>query len=172
MTGSPDVPGRISFAVGLVAPRPGLRVLEVGSGPGVAAALVCAHLGDGRMLAVDRSATAVARTARRNAVHVDAGRLTVLQAELDALAPEPGSFDVAFTVDVNVFWTGPAGAALAALHRALRPGGVLHLCWGADGPQPAGRVVTAVLPAVATAGFVDVHVVEGPGAFAVSARRP
>lgn len=169
---STGVPARIAFAVGLVAPRPGLRVLEVGSGPGVAAGLVCAGLADGRMLAVDRSATAVDRALRRNAAHVAAGRLEVRRSGLDTLVTPPGSFDVAFSVDVNLFWTGPATAELAILHAALGGGGTLHLCWGADGPQPAGRVVDVVRPAVVAAGFADVHVVEGPGAFAVSARRP
>jgi SAM-dependent methyltransferase len=169
---SSGVPRRIAFAVGLVAPRPGLRVLEVGSGPGVAAALVCAHLGDGSMLAVDRSATAVARAVRRNAEHVAAGRLEIRTAALAALETAAGAFDVAFTVDVNVFWTGPATAELAALHRALRPGAALHLCWGTDGPQGAARLAAAVRPAVEAAGFTDVRVVEGPGALAVSARRP
>jgi hypothetical protein len=69
------VPDRNRWAVAQLGLRPEDRVLEFGCGPGAAAELVCDRLGEGTMLAVDRSATAVARTAARNHVHVGtAGR--------------------------------------------------------------------------------------------------
>jgi trans-aconitate methyltransferase len=40
--------------------RPGMRVLEVGCGPGVATRLVLNRIGDGHVLAIDRSARAIA----------------------------------------------------------------------------------------------------------------
>ena len=56
------VPARIAWAVELLDLRPDDRVLEFGCGPGVAAGLVADRLSVvGRIVAVDRSATAVAR---------------------------------------------------------------------------------------------------------------
>jgi len=59
------LPARVAWAVDLVDPGPADRVLEVGCGPGVAAALIAARLTTGRLVAVDRSAVAVRRTAAR-----------------------------------------------------------------------------------------------------------
>jgi trans-aconitate methyltransferase len=55
--------------------RPGERLLEIGCGSGVAAALVCARLDDGRLLAIDRSP-----------VQLRSGGFT----EPEILAPAPG----------------------------------------------------------------------------------
>jgi SAM-dependent methyltransferase len=165
------VPGRVRFAVEVLDPGPADRVLEIGCGPGVAAALVCERLRDGRLLAVDRSAVATGRTARRNAEHVAAGRLEVRTAALHELDLPPGSLDAAFAVDVNLFWTGTPARELALLAAALRPGGALHVCYGSGGPQPPERITTAVTGALAGHGFADVAVRTGDGGLAISATR-
>lgn len=41
--------------------RPGLRVLEIGYGPGALARAMAARIGDGHVLAIDRSARAIAQ---------------------------------------------------------------------------------------------------------------
>lgn len=168
-------PARLRWAVDRLALRGDEHVLEVGGGPGVSAALICARLTTGHLLAVDRSATAARATAGRNAAHVDAGRLTVrcsALADLDAPGAPDADVDVVLAVDVNVFWTGAAGAELSVLHRVLRPGGRLHLLWGAGAPTPRERILPRVRSAVEAAGFVEVTVVDdGPG-FGVTARRP
>jgi SAM-dependent methyltransferase len=165
-----SVPERVAWAVDLLDPRPGERVLEIGPGPGVAADLVCRR--GARLLAVDRSAVAAQRTLRRNAAHVAAGLLEVRTAELAALDLPTGEFDGAFSVNVNVFWTRSPAAELAVLHSALRSGGRLHVCFGPAGPQPPERITTAVGGALRAAGFADVVVRAEPAGLAVSARRP
>ncbi|GAA4973171.1 class I SAM-dependent methyltransferase [Kineococcus glutinatus] len=170
MTSPAPGAARARWAVGVVDPRPGDRVLEVGCGPGVAAELVCGRLADGRLVALDRSPVAVRRAAARAAAHVTAGRLEVRLGELAGLDDPPGSFDVAFCVDVNLFWVRDAGAELAVLRRVLRPGGVLHVLWGPAGPTDRGRVLGVVPVALAGAGFADVVVRDGPGGFGASAR--
>jgi ubiquinone/menaquinone biosynthesis C-methylase UbiE len=66
MTGE-QVPERIRWAVRTMAPGPDDHLLEIGCGPGVAVAHVCQRLAGGQILAIDRSATAIARAARRAA---------------------------------------------------------------------------------------------------------
>ena len=166
------VPARITWAVTVIDPRPQDRLLEAGCGPGVAAALLCARLTTGSMLAVDRSPAAVRRAAERNAGHIAAGRLGVREGSLAELAVAPESFDVAFTIDVNVFWTRPAGPEAGVLAAALRPGGRLLVLYGADGPTGAERVTGPVTAALSAAGFAHVRVVTGDGGFGVTARKP
>ncbi|MGY1617523.1 class I SAM-dependent methyltransferase [Geodermatophilus sp. SYSU D00691] len=164
------VPDRVRWAVELLDPRPDDVVLEVGCGPGVAAELVCARLTTGRMVAVDRSAVAVERTTRRNAEHVAAGRLTVVEAALDGLdLPEHG-VDRAFSVNVNLFWTGDPAAELAVLRRALRPGGLLLVLYG-TGPGGPDKATAAVAGALAAHGFTGVERVGSAAGSGVRALR-
>jgi SAM-dependent methyltransferase len=140
------VPERIAWAVELLDVAPADRILELGCGPGVAVSLICERLDGGHITAIDRSATAVQRTQARNADHIAAGRATVEPVELSRFRGEPGWFDKAFAVNVNVFWTSPADAECVVLARALRPGGTVLLVYG--GPRPGeGRDVG---PRVAT----------------------
>jgi SAM-dependent methyltransferase len=161
------IPDRIRWAVEVVDPRPGERVLEIGCGPGVAAALVCPRLTDGHLTAVDRSAVAVARTRQRNAEHLASGRLEVVRSELDTLDLQ--GMDKAFSVNVNVFWTTGATRELAALHRALRPGGRLYILYG-SGPTGEDRVTPTIAASLAGHGFGDVESIRSPHGVGVTAR--
>lgn len=147
------VPERIRWAVETIGVGPEEQVLELGCGPGVAAALVCERLTTGHLLAIDRSAVAVSRATTRNAEHVTAGRLTVLRAEVADL--RVSGLDKAFSVNVNVFWTTDAVRELAVLRRALRPGGELCVLYGA-GPAGSRDVTPIVAKAMADNGFTRV----------------
>ena len=127
-----SIPDRVRWAVGLLDLSAADRVLEIGCGPGAAAELICPQLDSGFLLAVDRSGRAAARTRSRNASHVAAGRLKVLEASLAQLPDSAGMFDVAFSLNVNVFWTDPQGPELDVLFRSLRPDGRLAILFGPD----------------------------------------
>ena len=137
------VPARIEWAVQLLELGPTDRALEIGCGPGVAAALVAGRLTGGCLVAIDRSATAIARAATRNAGHVASGRLVLEQVSLADFRTEQ-RFDKAFGVNVNVFWTTDGAAECATLRDVLVPGGAVHLVYGGPGdgrPDAVARVV-------------------------------
>jgi SAM-dependent methyltransferase len=140
---SPTVPDRVAWAVDQLDLRPDARALEVGGGPGAAAELVCGRLERGFLLGIDRSTVAIERSTRRNRAHLDAGRLELRRCTLSDLDVPEGSFDLAFSLDVNLFWTGPARLELELLHRALGPNGRLHVLFG---PAP-GDLTTALAAA-------------------------
>jgi SAM-dependent methyltransferase len=166
-----SAPDRIRWAVEMLDPGPAETILEVGCGPGVAAELTCARLTTGRLIAADRSSVAVERTARRNAAHVAAGRLTVLRAALPALGVPDGAIDAAFTVNVNVFWTDPDGPAVAALARTLRAGGRLLVLYGAGGPTTGSRVTAPIVAAMTAAGLSEVTPLTSARGIGVTGRR-
>jgi protein-L-isoaspartate O-methyltransferase len=168
------VPERIAWAVELLDPRPGERVLEIGCGPGVAAALVCERLtGEGRYVGVDRSAIAIERAHGRIGAHVAAGVAELRRAALAELAGGAlgTPFDKALAVDVNVFWTAPDGPEAGILRELLQPGGVLHLVFSGPREGPAREVRELVVPALAARGL-EVRPLAGPGGLVgVRARR-
>ena len=166
---------RVRWAVGLLGLRADARVLEVGGGSGASARLVCEQLTTGHLLAVDRSAAATARISRSCTDLVEVGRLTVVTGELAGLDVPSRSLDIAFSVDVNVFWISDAARELAVLRRVLAPRGLLAVCYGSDGPKSSRlreRILDPVAANVRRAGFVDVEQrLEGDGA-GVVARNP
>lgn len=127
------VPARLTWAVEQLALAGHERVLEIGGGTGVAAALMLDRLPNGFLLGIDRSDGAVAKAAARNTDAVAAGRAAFqvsCLADLHVSSP----FDIAVAVNVNVFWTGDAERECDALVAALRPGGAVHLVFETPGP--------------------------------------
>ena len=132
--GRARIPARISWAVEALAATPEDELLEIGCGPGIAVQLVAERLRGGRITALDRSAAALARTARRNAAHIASGKVVPMLGELADAGLERGRFDRIFAVNVNLFWTG-ATTEPDVVRRALAPGGTLQLFY----EPPAGR---------------------------------
>jgi cyclopropane fatty-acyl-phospholipid synthase-like methyltransferase len=153
------VPERVRWAVETLDVQSGDCVLEIGCGPGVAAALICERLVDGRMLAIDRSPLQIERSRRRNEACLASGRLSLEAVGLAELDAGEERFDKVFAIDVNVFWLGPAKEELAAVGKALAPGGGLFLFYAPPGPERARRAVEGVTAALQAAGFAAPEVV-------------
>lgn len=136
-----DLSPRLAAAIAALPLRPGLRVLEVGCGPGAAARAVADAVAPGQVLAVDRSAAAI-RAARAGSVEqIERGTLVVRQARVEDLALEPGEapYDLAFALRVGALdgrHPELLDAALRALSAALTPDGRLFL----DGGDPLREV--------------------------------
>jgi arsenite methyltransferase len=117
---SPDVVAQRELVLSVLAPQPGERVLDIGSGPGYLLASIAEAVGPtGAAHGVDPSpamnALAAARTDGMPWARIDDG---------DAVAlPYPdGAFDAAVSTQVYEYVTDVAGA-LGELRRVLRPGG-------------------------------------------------
>jgi len=102
------------------------RILEVGCGNGAMASLICERLTSGHLVAVDRSATMIARAEADNRQHVANGRASFHTVPIDGFDAQPRSFDVAFAINVNVFWMEPT-TELGVIGKALAPEATLFL---------------------------------------------
>jgi SAM-dependent methyltransferase len=156
---------RNRWAAGLLAPLPGERVLELGCGPGVALAALAAA-GPDLAVGVDHSDVMVRQASRRNRDAVASGRVRVVRAAVQDLAPgvppcdEP--FDAALAVNVPAFGAGDAAERLAGVRRLLRPGGRIALVAqprnagaSADDSRQAADRLSGLL---GEAGYADVEV--------------
>jgi SAM-dependent methyltransferase len=121
--------------------RAGLRVLEIGCGPRALARALSRRIGDGYVLGIGRSATAIDQAIRGSTAELATGRLSyrMVAVEQFALEPDEEPFDLAVAIRVG----GLDGrhpeieaVAKARLRAALIPGGKLYI----DGGSPL-RVV-------------------------------
>lgn len=116
----------------------GMRVIEVGCGPGAAAREVAERLGpNGHVLAVDRSPKAIAQLQRSCAELIARGRLTArcCSAEELTLDNDEAPYDLAFAFRVGAFdgrHPEVAQQALAAVRAALVPHGRLYIDRGTE----------------------------------------
>ena len=136
-----DLSPRLAALVDALPLKPGMRVLEIGGGPGAAARAVAARIGNGHVLMIDRSATAVAQAREGSAVEIRAGTISVRQSAAEDFRLEPNEplFDLAFAVRVGALDGRHPQAGEKALKRiaaALKPGGKLYI----DGGDPLREI--------------------------------
>ena len=133
---------RLQAALDALPLEPGVRVLEVGCGPGALLRAIAHRVGpDGFALGVDRSDAAVAAVRSGSAVELAAGILDVRQADIEGFGLEPGEqpYDLAVALRVGALdGRHPAleARALAAVAAALTADGILYL----DGGDPLRTV--------------------------------
>jgi protein-L-isoaspartate O-methyltransferase len=147
------IPARIKWAVDVLDVQPQDQVLEIGCGPGYAADLICARLERGRLMAIDRSESGVDRTKRRNAKHLESGRLVVRHIDLATLRVPVKRLDRVFAFNVNLFWVRDCAAEVALLHERVSPGGGVYLFYDTTRPDSTKTVVEKTSAALSAAGF-------------------
>ena len=133
---------RLAAVVDALPLRPDSRVLEIGCGPGAAARAIADRLVTGYVLALDRSATAVAQVLAGSAAQLASGRLGVRQAAIEDFVPRPGEepFDLVLAVRVGALDGRHPEAGQRALRRiaaATTPGARLLV----DGGDPLRELV-------------------------------
>jgi tRNA A58 N-methylase Trm61 len=153
------IPERIQWAVETLAVEPDDRLLEIGGGSGIAASLVCERLDRGSLLLIDRSATAIERTRRRNQKHVATGRLALETVDLADFDSGKARFNKAFAVNVNVFWTTQATEELAHIRRGLDYDGRLFLFYETPTAGPGRQAIARVVDALRANGFAEPQLV-------------
>lgn len=115
--------GRSQWALGLLAPQPGERIVEVGFGPGADVSRLLDAVGSAGLVAgIDASEVMVRYASGKNRRAVEEGRALLRQAVLDDLPDFGTTFDAAYSVNCAQFWPDLA-AGLAILRRVVRPGG-------------------------------------------------
>jgi SAM-dependent methyltransferase len=149
---------RHRWAVELVAPKPGERVLEIGCGHGLATGLALAA--GAELVAVDRSAKMVAACRKRNG---GAEHLTVVEGVFETLSL--GTFDAAFAINVD-FVRHPDKGWAKALAVATRPRGRAVLVLEAPVLRTAERFALAAAANLVGVGF-EVDTLLGDGMVAV-----
>jgi cyclopropane fatty-acyl-phospholipid synthase-like methyltransferase len=116
---------------------PDARVLEIGCGPGAAARAVARRLQSGHILAIDRSAKAVAQARAASRTEIESGRMSVRQADAETFELETGEqpFDIVFAVRVGALdgrHPEAGSRAMVRVRAALAPGGRVFV----DGGDP------------------------------------
>lgn len=148
---TPDVVAQRHATLQALALRPGEQVLDVGAGPGFLVAEMAEQVGPtGHVTGLDISDSMVALARQRCAQGPVGSRTAIVKGDAAALPFPSASFDVGVSTQVYEY-VPSISAALAELHRVLRPGGrVLILdtdwdsvVWHAHDQARMRRVLTA-----------------------------
>lgn len=132
---------RLALIVDALPLRPGLRVLEIGCGPGAAAREIATRIGSGHILAIDRSEKAVAQAKTSCAEAIKNGLMSVRKMSVEDFELSKGEapYDIAFGIRVGVLdgrHPRDEGRALERIFAALTPAGRLFI----DGGDPLREV--------------------------------
>lgn len=144
---------RLAWAVEALDIGPNDRILELGSGHGVAVSLVCELLDGGRVTALDRSPKMIEMAEQRNRAHAEKVRFIASSIEDADLGDQV--YDKVFAV--NVAALHKPGKPLEVVRQVLAPGGSLHLFSQAPGwnsPKEAERFGAQLSEVLEGAGFI------------------
>jgi len=131
--------------------KPGMRVADIGCGPGYAALDMAGLVGpEGHVTGVDQSRTFL-NVLRERAAAERRDNVETIESDLAALELPEASFDLIYVRWVLSFVAGPE-AAIARLVPALKPGGVIVLqeygCYRTFRIEPHAPVLDRFLDAV------------------------
>ncbi|KAA0988684.1 methyltransferase domain-containing protein [Dyadobacter aurulentus] len=119
----------------------GIRILEIGCGPGAAAREIAARIGNGHIMGIDRSEKAISQAVESSGSEISAGTLSFRVSKIEDFELERSEplFDIAFAVRVGALdGRHPEIEKLAKtqIKKALKPTGRLYI----DGGKPLKEV--------------------------------
>ena len=94
---------RLADIVNVLPLKDGIRVLEIGCGPGAMAREISRRIGNGHILAIDRSAKAIQQALLGSRTEIETGKLSFRQIKIEQfeLEPDVKQFDIAIAVRVG-----------------------------------------------------------------------
>lgn len=94
---------RLADIISALPLKEGIRVLEIGCGTGSAAREISKLIGNGHILAIDRSAKAIQQAVKGSQAEIETGRLSFRQVAVEDFELEPNEkkFDIAIAVRVG-----------------------------------------------------------------------
>jgi cyclopropane fatty-acyl-phospholipid synthase-like methyltransferase len=155
---------------------PGLNVVEIGCGPGVALAACAGAVAPGRVVGLDHSPLMIAQ-ARARLARAGHAEVALACGGPERLAAWPEAFDRAFSINLIAF-IADKPSYFRAVRAALVPGGSCYTTYqprlSADAGTAAQQMQAAVVAAMEEAGFTDIAVAPiaagGTAALCISGR--
>lgn len=110
----------------------GIRVLEIGCGPGAMAREISRRIGNGHILAIDRSAKAIQQAIAGSKAEIKTGKLSFRQSPIEKFELTQGEkkFDIAVAVRVGALdgrHPEIEAEALKQIAKALKKNGKLYI---------------------------------------------
>jgi cyclopropane fatty-acyl-phospholipid synthase-like methyltransferase len=138
---SSNLSPRLSAIVDAVPLKPGMRVLEIGCGPGAMSREIARRIGQGHVLAIDRSAKAIAQARIAAHAEIASGRLSLRQVAIEdfQLERDEARYHLALAIRVGALDGRHPEIERQALRRiasALTPDGQLFI----DGGDPLREI--------------------------------
>ena len=126
---------RLSDIVDALPLKAGARVLEIGCGPGAMAREIAKRIGNGHVLAIDRSRKAIQQAEQSSQAEIKSGRLSFrcIAVEAFTLLPGEAPFDFAVAIRVGALdgrHPEIEREALARIRAALKKNGVFFIDGG------------------------------------------
>lgn len=123
---------RLADIVNALPLKDGIRVLEIGCGPGAMAREISGRIGNGHVLAIDRSAKAIQQAMMGSKAEIETGRLSFRQAAIEEFDLQSGEkpLDIAIAVRVGALdgrHPESEKQALAKIAKALDKEGKLFI---------------------------------------------
>ncbi len=94
---------RLTEIVNALPLKKGMRILEIGCGTGATAREIANYIGNGYILAIDRSSKAIEQAIKNSKVEISKGNLSFRQAKIEDFELKSGEepFDLAFGIRVG-----------------------------------------------------------------------
>ena len=121
--------------------KSGIRVLEIGCGPAAMAREISKRIGDGHILAIDRSDKAIKQALLGSKTEMESGRLSIRKISIEnfELLPREEPFDIAVAIRVGALdgrHPELENESLERISKALKKNGKLYL----DGGNPIKEI--------------------------------